>query len=759
MANTVTIREVPNMPGYYEFDYKNNQTNQRVRRKIQSEQYEAHLLKDLLEIVNANNMLDNDAIELIRTNTFYSMYSDFLEESIHTVYYSYIKNEDVSVIEIESMKDTLLNTLHPLSEYNANYCFLGKAGVGKSTIIRKISPYWNNEDIPFPFTDTSRTTTFQADYCFVPKANEYKFVVVFNPNSTTELHISECIERAINKMIEIKLHSEEQFSDIDDVFNAFVTDPTQTFDIRYSLGRYIKTTSPAYNKPENRDLISFWTNLYYQFRDIIGCLKIQPDNNTHEALYYKLKYADAIKGTNEEKVIRQIYDYILQLINDRMNTVKAAILEELKANPIVYDFDEDLNDAYVPYISCKLDTVNTADFYRFIQVFTTKHFSYFGKSMFNMVNHLRIELPLNPAIKLPRNEFSFVIQDTIGIAHSNESNGGFENSTSLRTDNVDAVVLIDDSRLNGDNNITAILQHLAARMDINRISFAFTFFDELIKADFDEEDDIDEQRKVYLRSTEANAIRNTITDPLQVATLTQKLDTKDTVFMSKLMSATDFSSVQELINALIGRNLRSDSKYEIYKTEPSEKIVVYDYRKIPLLYGKAIDAFTKQQSNIYYSTNPPHFKTTEALTNRLSRGITSFHGARLLTPVDDLYNAIIVALSSYIDTPMTINFVASEDVKYAVINEIKAKITEKLRGSIKQKFFSNKVMSTWKQLYMESGTGCDLRRRNGIISTEMEIAPDIEKYLSSTVQEHIIDTIEAAFSTTINEFEEEYHIQ
>lgn len=758
MANTVTIRELQNMPGFFEFDYKITKTNQRVRRKIQSGQYEVQLLKDLLENVLADNLDEDAAIELIRTNSFYNPYKEYLEDAINSIYYSYIKKEDASIIEIESMQNTLLNTLHPLSDYKANYCFLGKAGVGKSTIIRKMSPYWNKEEIPFPFTDTSRTTTFQADYCFVPKKSNYKFVVILNPQTVTELHIGECIERAINKMIELELHPTDNSSAIDEVFNAFVTDPTQTFDIRYSLGRYIKTTSPAYNKPENQDLISFWRNLYAQFRDIIGCLNIQSTNNTKDALYYKLRYADAIKGASEDKVIYDIYEYILQLINKRMSDVKDDILKELESNPIVHDFDEDISDSLVPYISCKLDTVNNEDFYRFIQVFTTKHFSYFGKSMFNIVKHLRIELPLNPAIKLPRNEFSFVIQDTIGIAHSNESNGGFENSTSLRTDNLDAVVLIDDSRLNGDNNITAILQHLAARMDINRISFAFTFFDELKKADFDEEDDIDEQRKVYLRSTEANAIRNTITDPQQVLTLTRKLETTDTIFMSKLMSATDFSSVQELIDSLIGRKLRSDSKYEIYKTDDTKDIVIYDYRKIPLLYGKAVEAFTNQQDAIYYK-NPPHFKTTEALTNRLSRGITSFHGARLLTPVDDLYNAIIVALSSYIDAPMEINFVASEEVKSAVVNELKAKITEELRGSIKQKFFTTKAISKWKQLYMESGTGSDLRRRNGIISTEKEIAPDIEMYISGTAKEYIIDTIESAFRTTISKFEEEYHIQ
>ena len=36
MANTVTIRELQNMPGFFEFDYKITKTNQRVRRKIQS---------------------------------------------------------------------------------------------------------------------------------------------------------------------------------------------------------------------------------------------------------------------------------------------------------------------------------------------------------------------------------------------------------------------------------------------------------------------------------------------------------------------------------------------------------------------------------------------------------------------------------------------------------------------------------------------------------------------------------------------------
>ena len=85
-------------------------------------------------MVLTNNLCEEATIELIRTNIFYSLYSEFLEDAIRIVYYNYIKNEDASIIEIESMRDTLLTTVHPLSDYKANYCFLGKAGVGKSTI-------------------------------------------------------------------------------------------------------------------------------------------------------------------------------------------------------------------------------------------------------------------------------------------------------------------------------------------------------------------------------------------------------------------------------------------------------------------------------------------------------------------------------------------------------------------------------------------------------------------------------------------------
>ncbi len=762
MANTIRVSFLDKMPDYVEFDYKNPVTDQRIRRKIKASQYQADLLKDLLDNVIEHELDKEDTIQLIRTNSFYTQTATYLEDAICSIYFNYIEKIPANVIECETAKVDLLNSYFSL-DYDANYCFLGKAGVGKSTLIKKISHFWENEEISFPFTDTSRTSTFPSDYCFVPKENNFKFMVLLNSQPVTDIHINECIERAVNKMIDLYIvHPEERNDDtaIDSIFESFVTDPAQTFDIRYSLGRYIKTTSPAFQKPENQMLIHFWTNLFFQFKDIIGAISNNKvSEQKKEALYYQLLFSDAVKGQNSQSGIYNAYKYIMQLINDRSMSVKNELLKSLLANPNVRNYQFDFNSDLSPYFYCELDNINTKDFYDFIQIFTTKKASFWGKSLFNIVNHLRIEVPLNPKLSLPQKGFSFVIQDTIGIAHSNDGNGGFENSTSLKTDDLDAIVLLDDSRLNGDNNITAVIQHLVARMDPTKIYFAFSFFDNLFKEDFDIEDDIDEQRKNYLISTESNCIRNILNEEYQTRILTNKLHSNDTTFLKGLMESSDFSSVQNLLNLLITKKLQSTNGLNVFKPDPSKPFVSYDYRKLPLLYERAINSFYNQQQSIYFA-NPPHYKTTEALTNRLSRGIKSFNGSRNLQPVDDLYHQLITSLSTYIDTPAIINvqFIDDATSVETIINQLKSKITEELRNSINSKFLSPKAIVKWKELYMLSGTGSDKDRREGIIKEEHSIAPNVDFYLSSTLQDHIIDTIEEAFEISISIIAEKYNL-
>lgn len=758
MANKVQIRTVENMPGYMEFDYKNTSIGKRVRRKIKATEYQAKLLNNLLETVLADNMDKADTIQLIRTNSFYAPISDYLEEAINIVYFNYLEDVPVNVIERETAKTDLLSRYMPLN-YGANYCLLGKAGVGKSTLIKKLSCFWNNKEISFPFTDTSRTSTFPADYCFVPKESGYKFLVLFSADSIIDLHLNECIERAINKMIDLRLvHQDNVTNEMDEVFEAFVSDPTQAFDIRYSLGKYIKTTSPAYNKPENQELVHFWLDLYHQLENIIGYISNSAVEQKNEALYYQLLYSDAIKKKNSDDIYnsyKNIYDHIYF----KVMSVKETVVKEVKTNPITKNCESDLESVVAPFFYCELDNEDSDAFNEFIQIFTTKKAKFWGRSLFNLVSHLRIEIPLNPAVKLPQKGFSFVIQDTIGIAHSNDGNGGFENSTILKTDNLDAVVLVDDSRLNGDNNITAILQHLVARMDIQKIYFAFSFFDDLKKEDFDEDDDINEQRMNYLISTESNSIKNILQNDSQSTILIRRLRSRETCFLSGLMDENDYSSVQNLITILISQKISENNDYNVYKPDPKKAFIEYDYRKIPLLYDQAIKNYCAQQNSIYIE-QPPHYKTTEALTRRLANGITYFSGARVLRPVDDLYHQLITALSNYIENPQLINVksIGNDENSDKIILQVKSLITEYLRTEINAKFLNNKAIAKWDRLYQLTGTGSDRIRREGILKEENEIAPDVSFYLSSTVQEHIIDTIQTAFENAIKQIETQYNL-
>ena len=119
---------------------------------------------------------------------------------------------------------------------------------------------------------------------------------------------------------------------------------------------------------------------------------------------------------------------------------------------------------------------------------------------------------------------------------------------------------------------------------------------------------------------------------------------------------------------------------------------------------------------------------------------------------------IIQSLSEFIDKPAKLNFDAADSKDTEVIlGQLKTLITESIRVSLNAKFFSKSSIIEWKKLYYLSGIGCDKIRRSGIIKTESDIAPGLDEYLNSTVNEHIIDVIEESFITSIKKLE--HHLE
>lgn len=740
--------------GFFEIDYKHPATNLRVRRRIKCDAKQISLLKDLLESIISNRLDANSASLLIRTNSFFKPMATFLEEQVQDVYYRYFTKENTpNYSAYEELKTEWMDSNFPLDVYDARICMLGRVGSGKSTIIKKLTCFWDNEQLNFPFTDQSRTTTYNADYCLVNRTSDLQFFATFYPNSFVDMYLQEGIERAVsayfkNSILEPRC-SEEVLQD--EVIAALLANPTQAFDMRYSLGKYRKVS-----RGTNPDNDTLWGEFYSFIRDL-ACFIMENEDTRHKNVeLYLLRFTDIVKEANPENAIYKLYQSAFRLIKNRMLTVQYSILENLKENPAITHMEVHIKDEAVPYFSCLIQDVESPDFLAFIKPFTSKEASYFGASLLNIVSHLRIEIPFHKHVELPSESFSLVFCDTVGIAHKNDGSNGFENSTNLAMDDVDFVILTDDSRTNGDQNMFSLLSHLSARIAPSKLFFAFTFFDELHKAEFDSEEDLDEQKMTYLLEIEKKLLQSVILQNEQAVLLSEKLNPEESFFMKNLMSTTNFDSVNHMLEILVSNLTLGKKEPPLQKLRSFEPFVTYDYKKIPLLYQQALNSFLQLQRDIYQAA-PPHYKTTEALTNRLSLGITYFSGARLLRPVDDLYDLMIKSFSSYLDKPSQMNFVSRDETDVTrILGELKTKITEGLRQLINKKFCTGSITEEWGRLYRLSGTGSDQVRRNGILSIEDTIVPNIELYLDDNVQEHMINSIEELINEVIQDMDKNF---
>jgi len=761
MAGKIRVTQVEKAPGYFEFDYTLPNNNFRVRRKIQATQYQADILKDLLNRTLENRLNESKVFHLINTTAAFMPHRDYLVDSMKLLYFSYFDNSSAGT-DYEKRKRELLASKFPLNHqfYKRVSCLLGRTGVGKSTIIRKVSPFFPDEKINFPFTDTSRTTSFPIDYCFVSKQSGFKFLAILKPAEIVDMYISECIEHGIYKLIELRLSGQAPVGkDIDTVINSFLQDSMSDFDIRFSLGGYIPTTSPRFSKPDNQETIHFWQEIFCSFEKAVNLITKGNCSTTNDITYYQVLFSDAIKSGDERNPIYQEYVHIKMLIDDRSKAHLDELIQELGQSKVITPNSAEIkvDGEMVPYFCCTIDNMtDKLGFYNFIKVFTTKGSSEFGHSLFNRVDHLRIELPFNPNLKMPKDDFSLALQDTIGIAHTMSNTSGFENSTNLSLRNVDSVVLVEDSTASADNNTTAILQHLISRMDPSRIYFAFTHFDDLNKSTFDFEDDLDRQRKDYLIIQEISAIKSMALEDSETLDLIQRIKAeKNTLFLSGLMKIDDTKSIQAFVNTLSSTPLKTSE--EFHKKDLDKPIVSYDYKKLPLIYEKALASFRESQKQIY-AIDPPHYRTTEALTNRLWLGQTYFNGARNLRPVDDLFDVLIRNLASFINTPTAFNLqeVGSdieEDLTSQIISQVRTEVTEGLREYLNGLFLEKK--DDWYKLYALTGTGSDSIRRSGILKEENTIASSTDDYLYSKVDKHIITALEKIFQDSIRGLEKE----
>jgi hypothetical protein len=382
----------------------------------------------------------------------------------------------------------------------------------------------------------------------------------------------------------------------------------------------------------------------------------------------------------------------------------------------------------------------------------------FGKSLLPFVYKLKIEIPYNKSVADNIQEKRICCSDTVGVAHTTDGKGGFERSTSLNMDNADAVIIADDSTLNMDNNTGVILRHIASRIDCKKIFFALTFFDDFNKEEFDQDEDLDEQKMDYLSGIQMERVTEYLEGSNDSKIINERhLANRNTFYLKGLAkyATPDMDAINGMLDIIRQETEIARSPSGVSKANTHDPIATYDFRKLPLYYAKAQSKFMTWQDEVYMGVDRPHFKTTEALTRRLSIKEPLFIGAKKLTPVDDFFNAIAVELSDYISNPESTNLVGDSDRIQQVIQRLKTVITEHTRQLAHLRFFSDTRIYEWKGLYDLQGVGSDAVRRNGIIKVEEKIAPSELDFLSQKGHNHAIDELQEIFDKSIQQVEEE----
>ena len=751
----VKTRPVANSPSEMEFDYIHPATSKRVRRKIKITPSNAEMVCKLLNTIIENNQTLDEIQRTLFEDPLYMESADLFIKACRILYFDY--NADQEYFDYESEITKKLNDKF-IEVPDINISFLGKAGVGKSSIIRKMSIF-SDTNINFPFVDTSRTSTYSAEYCFTTEKHYYQFAVAFMSEVSISNRLEECIERGIYKSISVSA-KETVISDSpeDDILFAFYTDPAQLFDIRLCLGKHIKTSSKNYSLDKNRTTVERWKYIAQSCMKIAQ--KVIGSNSISESdiSFYQEKFSEYIKSedTNE---IQEHYNELINYLKNQLSEERANIIAAIENNPCIRDIENDYE-----ILSCKIIEFNSESFKDFISVFTSKKIESFGNSLLPIINKMRIELPYNSKISEVVKAIKIRCYDTVGIAHTTETKGGFEKSTQLKLENIDAIIVADDSRLNMSNDTGVIIKHISARVDHRKIYFALTFFDEFTKEQFDPDEDINEQKIDYLLTIQKEKISEYLEESDYSKSLVGRVQKNAIFYLSGLeyskteISTDGYNELTQMLNQIRMDVEISKSKKKVCKKYPSFPIVKYDYKKLSILYSIAYSEFNKLQEDIYF-TNPPHFKTTEALTRRLKDKETCFYGARILKPVDNLYNALITQLDEFITTPISINLTGenSDDVEL-VIGELKSFITDKISTLVNQRFFTKEMLDTWERLWRDGDSGVDYRRRRGIITAENIIAPTIEEYLKSNNTNHFINNLENLINDCILEFEKKLDI-
>ncbi|MGL5152593.1 MAG: hypothetical protein ACRC7N_18700, partial [Clostridium sp.] len=218
----------------------------RIRRKVKYDLVTAEKIQKGLEYLISDSLFyDDSSKDLAKENLLKDIiYKNDKNNVVDTILDIFYKVNP----SYENKIEDYLNNIFSLPKEAPKVLVMGRFGTGKSHLLGKYIDI--NKDTNFPFTDTSRTTTYKSEYILSnPSKSFYKFLVSFHSYDYVIQQISYCIDRALDTKLDLLFknnNSNLNFDPINDseediIINSFNSDSNNAFDLRFILGSYYRT--------------------------------------------------------------------------------------------------------------------------------------------------------------------------------------------------------------------------------------------------------------------------------------------------------------------------------------------------------------------------------------------------------------------------------------------------------------------------------------------------------------------------------------
>ena len=748
----IKINIIKENEGIFKFDIRQDIYRTRISIKC-SEEIAEHIKNGIL-FVNQNPEfidLENKFVKEALRNEIYKFYNtSSSQNSYETI--DYIVNKiAIILISLNKKKKKLLNRpaasfLKELNNSNNSLIkilLLGQFGSGKSTVIKKLSDI--DDKIDFPVVDTARTTVHDTHYIFKKYSDgHYSFFIDFKTNEKIHNLLNDAYYRSSDKIFNGIINGYDIQKIRDLAMEEFVNDPNQIFKIEYVLGKYYKSDNSKRNIEEKKAQVKFWDtefkNIYSICEQYIIQNTINGNNNT---ILKKCLYDDFIKDNLYTEKINNLIQNMVIILNEKMKEI-CIKQEEKGLGKIIYDESKEC------IIGFKCEDYDVSKIADYIYPFSSTNIKYFTKILTPLVDMIVIEVPYNKNLEENLTNNKICITDTIGFEHRKaDDTNSLEGSTEYKFNDFDIIGVVDKATSSMSGTTENILRELYHNANKSKIMILYTFYDEFTKKDFEDDND----KKIFLKDLQKTTIKKIDENELVNKFIDSLNSEVRTIFLSGLCEG-EGSNFNDCINRTL-RNINNNFKnlYDFKKLEVNNRkndLIEYDYKKLLLVFNKIRDEYIKQQKNIYIY-NYPHYKTTEALTKRLSQGETYFIGSsKNLKPVDDFCSTVMNCIDNFIKNPIYINFNEKDTIenhKYKVIDWFKEEISTKIK-ILAKKFFVEDRLKAWNILYMYSGLSSDSRRRTGIMEEFQKILPELIDY-SNNFADNWINEIEGIFKDVL----------